>query len=318
MDHNELNARKPSPAGPAEAHTGDVRHYVSLCSQGYAVYLLAQQMALREIESVPAVCHVLCMDRGALRIFSELDVPGMRPTLIEDFADAPLLACKDGRTLGEYCWTAKPRFLLWVLAQNPDVGQALYVDTDLFPFADLDPVWAQLAEADVLLFPHRFPPRLMHFENLSGHYNAGMVGARNTPAARQALAWWAERCLEWCFYRAEDGKLADQRYLERFPTLFAGVRDCLDEGVNVAPWNVERYAPAARDGAVWLDGQTPLRLYHFHQYKLLEGRTYRAVSDPVYAIAPEVRRLLYEPYTRAMDRALALARTVVPGLVPGS
>jgi len=289
-----------------------VRHYVSVCSQAYVAHLLAQQSALRALEPAGVVCHVLCMDSVILGILNKLALPGVRPTLVDDFEDASLVACKAGRTQAEYCWTAKPRFLLHVLAQNPDVAEAVYLDADLFPFADLDPLWAQLAEAEVLLFPHRFPERLMYLEPIAGRYNAGMVGVRNTPAAREALAWWAERCLEWCFYQPEDGKLGDQKYLEHFPERFSGVADCRDEGIDVAPWNIDRYAPVERGGAVWLGDKVPLRLYHFHQYTLLGGEEYRAVSDPVYTITPEVRRLIYGPFTAALNSALALIRKVAP------
>lgn len=288
------------------------RHYVSVCSQTYVAHLLAQQLALRALEPAEVVCHVLCMDSVILGLLRELALPGVRPVFIDDFEDAPLLACKAGRTQAEYCWTAKPRFLLHVLSENPDVAEAVYLDADLFPFADLSPLWAQLAEAEVLLFPHRFPQRLQYLEPIAGRYNAGMVGARNTEAARNALAWWAERCLEWCFYQPEDGKLGDQKYLEHLPERFTGVQDCRDEGIDVAPWNIERYGPVERGGAVWLAEQLPLRLYHFHQYTQLGGEEYRAVSDPVYTISPEVRRLIYGPFTAALNSALALIRSVAP------
>lgn len=304
--------------GEKSLNAGGARHYVSVCSQGYVVHLVAQLSALHALEAAPVACHVLCMDRVTLRILGGLGLPGLRLTPIEDFEDPALLACKPGRTRPEYCWTAKPRFLLRVLEANQDVAGAVYLDADLFPFADLGSLWAELAGADVLLFAHRFPDRLMYLQAIAGRYNAGMVAARNTGSARQALSWWAERCLEWCFGRAEDGKQGDQRYLESFPALFAGVRDCQDQGLNVAPWNVEQYAPVGRNGAVLLAGETPLRLYHFHQYKLLGQQDYQAVSDPLYTITPELRRLVYEPFTKAMGKALAQAQDLVPEFVLGA
>ncbi|MHC1699695.1 MAG: hypothetical protein AB9900_01765 [Humidesulfovibrio sp.] len=299
----------------APGRNGAAPHYVSVCSQSYVVQLLAQHLAVRQLEPSPSVWHVLCMDQATRQVLNAL-APEVRTTLIGDFEDGPLLACKAGRNEAEYCWTAKPRFLLSVLNAGAEVDQAVYLDADLFPFASLEALWRELSGADVLLFPQRFPERLSHMAERVGHYNAGMVGVRNTENARQALSWWTERCLEWCFYREEEGRLGDQKYLDSFASLFQGVRECRDEGINAAPWNIDRYSPVEQGGVVLLGPDTPLRLYHFHQYKLLGGEAYRAVSASVYDISSEVHRLIYGPYTKALNQALALTRSVAPGFAP--
>lgn len=298
----------------ADLHAG--HHYVTVTSSWYVVNVIAQYQALARYEASFFHYHALCMDQDAWRVLTTMDLPGLRATRIEDFEDAPLLACKGSRTVAEYCWTVKSPFILSVLQSAPGVRWAVYLDADLYPFASLDPIWGQLTGADIVLSPHRFTGKLLFLDAPAGRYNAGMVSLRNTANARSAISWWSERSLEWCYYRDEDGKLGDQKYLLEFPARFQGVRECALTGVNVAPWNIRRFTPFERDGRVWLDEATPLCLYHFHQYSYLPDGSYVAVTDPVYDITPEDRRLIYEPYTTVMLAAEAEAIRAVPGFTP--
>lgn len=306
----------PARFGEEARATGPDRHYVTVVSSWYVVNALAQYEALARFESGPFAYHALCMDQDAWNLLAALDLPGLMATRIEDFENEPLRACKSGRTVAEYCWTVKSPFLLSVLEALPEASGAVYMDADLYPFASLDPVWEQLAGTDVVLSPHRFTPKLQFLDAPAGRYNAGLVSLRNTANARAALQWWSERSLEWCYYRDEDGKLGDQKYLLEFPHRFEGVRECALTGVNAAPWNIRHFTPFEQNEQVWLDQDTPLRLYHFHQYSYRPDGSYTAVTDPVYDITPEDRRLLYEPYTAALLAVEARARQALPGFSP--
>lgn len=293
------------------------RHYASVSSQAYVVQMLAQYLALAGIESVPPVCHVLCMDPVAQRVLESRNLPGLRCMPVEDLEGSALLACKSGRSQAEYCWTLKPHFLRHLLQVDSTLEQVVYLDADLYPFASVDPLWDQLCVADIVLSPHRFTEGLLFQMPVAGFYNAGMVGIRNTVQAREALDWWCERCREWCFARPEDGKLGDQKYLESLAEQFHGVVDCQDVGINVAPWNIGNFKPVPGSPGVRLDVATKLRLYHFHQYGVLPQGGYLAVKDPSYAISVEAHELIYEPYTAALVEALVLAQEVESGITIG-
>src|SRR5439155_5798473 len=133
----------------------------------------------------------------------------------------------------------------------------------------------------------------------------------------EALQWWHDRCIEWCYYRVEDGKLGDQKYLDDWPERFRRVHVLEHVGGGLAPWNVSRYRLQERDGRVLVD-DVPLVFYHFHALKLFRDRRLfllgSAAAPPerfagagasfgwtaTYQASPEERRLVWEPYLEAL------------------
>jgi hypothetical protein len=108
----------------------------------------------------------------------------------------------------------------------------------------------------------------------------------------------------------EGDRFADQKYLDRFPTLFEGVLVLDNPGANLAPWNMGRHRLTEEDGRILVDGQ-PLIFYHFHNFKRalpFVWRTHhRENFIPRYSF---LARLLYRPYARALARARSLGASV--------
>ena len=36
----------------------------------------------------------------------------------------------------------------------------------------------------------------------------------------KCLKKWTNQCLEWCYYKLEDGKMGDQKFLDEWPKLY--------------------------------------------------------------------------------------------------
>ena len=69
-----------------------------------------------------------------------------------------------------------------------------------------------MGDKSILLTKHRYSPQY-NKELKAGKYCVQFVTFKNDARALEALIWWRDRCLEWCYNRFEDGKFGDQLYL---------------------------------------------------------------------------------------------------------
>lgn len=244
---------------------------------------------------------VLCMDRPCYDVLARLALPGLHAISLEDFekGDRELLTAKQTRTLIEYYFTCSPSLPLFILNHHPQVDFITYLDADLGFFADPRPLYEEIGDRSIAIIGHRFPPHLQGWEQY-GIYNVGWVSFRRDAHALACLRWWRERCLEWCYDRCEEGRFADQKYLDDWPTRFQGVVVLMNKGANLAPWNLANYTIRGDGDRVWVDDQ-PLIFFHFHRLKQIEGWVY----DPTLAgykakASGVVRRRIYEPYIRTL------------------
>ena len=244
---------------------------------------------------------MLCMDRVSYEVLNQLGLPNIKLIALEDFerGDEELLKAKHNRTLIEYYFTCTSSLLLFILNNYPDVDVITYLDADLFFFADPAPVYDEVADHSVAIIEHRFPPDLRYLEQ-TGIYNVGWLSFRHDEEALACLSWWRTRCLEWCYERCEDGRFADQKYLDTWPSLFQGVVVVRHKGANLAPWNLANYDIHIHGNQVYVDEQ-PLVFFHFHGLKQIKDwlydlnlQRYKVRSSRI------VRRQIYGPYIQIL------------------
>ncbi len=285
------------------------RLYCSYFDHRYLAKGLAMIRSLRR--HVPdAQVWVLCLSPQAEAILSAIEEPGVRiVTLAEvEEGDSGLEAARaDGRSTIEYYFTLTPSLIRHVM--NRTAAEIVtYLDGDLWFVADPEPIYREMGEASVVIIPHGFAPAMKHLEKF-GIYNVGWVSFRSTPQGRACLEWWRARNNEWCFDRLDNGRFADQGYLDRFAELFTGVHVLRHRGANLAPWNVAAL-PVTGDANALHVGGDPLLFFHFHGLKALAGgETLTAHGFYKAPLTPLVRNALYVPYLREVDaitRALSV------------
>ncbi|HVP81188.1 MAG TPA: glycosyl transferase [Thermodesulfobacteriota bacterium] len=244
---------------------------------------------------------VLCMDSMCYEALSQLDFREICLISFEDFerGDEELLRAKRNRTLIEYYFTCTPSLPLYIFNNYPQVDLITYLDADLFFFADPAPIYDEVADHPIAIIEHRFPPNLRYLEQF-GIYNVGWLSFRRDEHAFACLRWWRERCLEWCYDRCEDGRFADQKYLDEWPSRFQSAVVLSHKGANLAPWNLGNYCIHQDGNGVWVD-EDPLIFFHFHGFKQIVGWVY----DPNLAfykvkLSEGVRRNIVVPYVRAL------------------
>jgi len=302
-----------------------MRAYCTYFDHRYLPKGLAMIRSLRR-QDPDAQVWVLCLSVDAQTILREMREPGIHIIALRDFeaGDAGLAKAKaDGRSTIEYYFTLTPSLILHVMNVAPAAEIVTYLDGDLWFLADPEPVYREMGEDSILIIPHGFAPEMKERERY-GIYNVGWVSFRTDARGKDCARWWRDRTIEWCFDRVEDGRFADQGYLNQFSSRFEGVHVLAHPGANLAPWNIGTRAISACDGVLRAN-QDQVLFFHFHELKRLPSGAYLASHGAYKApLTPVMRDCLYRPYLReisALEREIAARLPSVDNTairVPGS
>lgn len=267
------------------------------------------------LQSLAVHCHnakvfVLCMDAQTEELLSQLNLPYVTCIRLSQIEDEALLAAKASRGVAEYCWTLSPCVPWYVLQNNPDIEFITYLDADLLFYSDVEPLFDEIGQASVVIIEHRFSDRLKDRE-VNGRFCVEWVSFRRNTEGISCLSRWREQCIEWCYYRLEDGKMGDQKYLDEWPERYSECHILQHPGAGIAPWNYDRYQFGQNaDGEITVQGQ-PLIFYHFHQFQLLDNGNYDRLSSFYTAHCKEPESV-YAAYEHALEDCLAQVRRIDP------
>jgi hypothetical protein len=283
------------------------RHFCTYLDRRYLSRGLALYESLRR-HCPQFKLWVLCLDEPSHSALTALALPDAAPIRLADFerGDALLQAAKSNRSLVEYYFTCTPSLPLFLLRRQPEIDTLTYVDADLFFFGSPEPLFAELGDRSIGIIPHRFPTTMRHWERC-GIFNVGWLTFRRDENGLQCLAWWRERCLEWCYDRVEPDRFADQKYLDDWPERFNGVHVIQHRGANVASWNVLGHSITRVGGGVMVDDQA-LIFFHFHHLKQRASWLFET-DFHVHAAWPNrvVKRHIFSPYLGVLDEQARVA-----------
>ena len=222
--------------------------------------------------------YVLAFDDKCYEILKKENLPNLVVISLKEFESDDLLVAKGNRTKAEYCWTCSSWSIKYVLDKyNEDI--CTYIDSDMAFFADPSPIFEQMRKNNqsIIIVPHRFKNEKLEqkAKNEVGMYCVEFNTFLNNHDGRQALEWWCNSCLEWCYYAIPGTTewYGDQKYLNVFPEKFNGVMVCNHVGVGLAPWNVKlvivlpREQDEKQNNVLVKEKKTgnvfPLVIYHF-------------------------------------------------------
>ena len=244
--------------------------------------------------------YVVCFDNLALELLNKLKLAHLIAIPLSDFESKELLAVKKTRTAGEYCWTCTPHVIRHVL-DTYKLVQVTYLDADLCFYQKPSVLLEELkqANASVLITEHRYTP-IYDYSATSGIYCVQFMTFNRDERGLEALQWWQDRCLEWCYNRHEDGKFGDQKYLDDWKTRFEGVHVLQHLGGGVAPWNVQQYKVHLSKNNIYVD-EYPIVFYHFQDYKYYKNGIHDFIGGC--RLSVDAVELLYRPYSLAILKA---------------
>lgn len=259
---------------------------------------------------------VLCMDPATERVLGALPLPGLHVLPLGELetSEPRLRVVRPDRSWIEYGYTCVPALLWHLLTRVPDPGPITHLDADVYFLSDPAPVLEDSVTGSVTIAPRRIPESRRDLAK-HGLYDASWLTFLDDRIAREALAWWRNRCMEWCYDRVEEGKFAHVRYLDDWPTRFEGVHVLTHPGAGVAPWNVAA-EPVSLGGRGLRVGGAPLVTYRFQGFERINDWLF----DPGLArygakLTPVLKTDLYLPYLaelRGIERELRRDVAKVP------
>ncbi len=246
--------------------------------------------------------YVITFDDAAYQYLLNSKLPLLTPIALSDFEDEQLLSIKNTRSPAEYCWTCTPSVILYCI-ETFGIDQCTYVDADMIFYQHPGILLEEDKTASIFITRHNYTKSYDQSE-ISGIFCVQFMGFRNTKDGLEALRWWRQKCLEWCYAYAEDGKFGDQKYLDDWPSRFKGVHVIQHPGAGLAPWNVQQYNFSEINGSPWLKDKNtqasfPVIFYHFHGLKFYTDNIL-SLSGTLYEISDTVKRLFYFPYVRML------------------
>jgi hypothetical protein len=246
---------------------------------------------------------VLALDDDCHAYLANLGIPGVGVMTVEDLvAEIPDLAsARLDRTPVDFIFTCTASLTDLLLSKAAAGEWVVYLDSDMYFFSSPQSIFDAAEFGTAGIVPHRYSPKLSRLHKY-GTYNVGWVMFRGGGEGDACCRWWRDSTIEWCHDFPDNGRYADQGYLDEFKPRFPGTVILEDAGVNVAPWNLGRHQLTVSGGRVHVDGARPLVFFHFQGLRR-EGRTwfpnlrpYRTRLDDV------IRHEVYEPYIEELLR----------------
>lgn len=252
--------------------------------------------------------YVFAFDDKCYEILKNENFPDLIPITLQEFETEDLLRVKKERTRAEYCWTCSPWIIKHVI-DHYNEPICTYIDADMLFFSSPQFVFDEMRKAgcSVIIVPHRFKDIQTEKEahDKVGSYCVEFNTFVNDKNGYETLTWWADSCLEWCFYSVPGTTewYGDQKYLNVFPEKFQGVMICDHYGVGMAPWNINLVDYIGnREKVPFIKvketgKEYPVVLYHFENVAFLSEHILHASSR---TNSKELHKAIYDPYIKKL------------------
>lgn len=248
--------------------------------------------------------YIFAFDQLCEEILKEEKLKNVIVIGMKEFETPELLKVKTERTRAEYCWTCSSWSIKYVLEKYKE-KVCTYIDADMMFFSNPQDVFDQMyaRNCSIIIVPHRFESaeEEKREHDLVGSYCVEFNTFVNDNNGREALNWWADQCLNWCYYAVPGTTewYGDQKYLNVFPKKFKGVMICNHYGVGLAPWNTKLVESAGiidnvpnirvkNSGLIF-----PVVIYHFESISFLSKHIIHAPSGMK---SEELHQNIYDAY----------------------
>ena len=231
---------------------------MNFCTSFGANYIhkgLVLYESLRKVET-DFCLYVMAFDKETFNFLTKLSLPNLVVDNFDDIETDELREIKKERNRSEYCWTVGP-FLTEQIILKYNLDSIAFIDADMMFYSSPKVIFDEIGANSVAITRHD-----MEIVPDQGKYIVQFEFFRNDENGMKCLRWWRDRCMEWCYYRFENGKFGDQKYLEKFEDLFDKVYVLKNHAACVSIVNMKTLKPIGRNmeykGVV-----SPVVIYHY-------------------------------------------------------
>jgi hypothetical protein len=253
---------------------------------------------------------IICLDNKMVQFLDNLQYSNLIPIdvcIIEE-AYKELLAVKQVRNKREYAWTLKPSIILYIFENFDCTDHILWLDSDMQFLCDPEPLYDEWSGLSILLSEQYYTGAYEYLVSGYGKFQAGLIGFKRDENGLECLGWWQERCMEWCSEKADNGRWADQKYLDEFPQRFKGVGVVNNLGINLTPFTIYRVntergkAVIKKPDGLYID-DVRIILYHYYGFRFYAHNEYD-LSSYWMMFDKETIKLIYVPYINECQEAV--------------
>ena len=214
-----------------------MKYYCTLSDNRYILQGLAMYNSLRTHCREDFMLYYLCLDNDIYNKLKSLNLKYLYPEYIGDLEqkDPYLIETKQKVDKAHYCWGLSSYYCYYLMGKK-EIDHILYIDSDIFFYADPKLVFDEIGDKSCGIIKHRHNI----VGNIDGAYNVGIIYFKNDKNGNDICNWWREGV--WYNKYPEYGTCGDQKYLEGFIPNFGEENVCVIDNIgHGAPWNFRLY-----------------------------------------------------------------------------
>ena len=284
-------------------------YYCSAFSGAYCYQGLVLYNSIKKLDESFTIFYV-CLDNLAYEILLGLRLENLIIIKVEliEYYFPKLKHVKQDRAIHEYAWTIKSSEMLYIFENYEEVDKIIWLDGDTQMLSNTEAIFSEWGNESVILTEQYYTDNHEPLIKTFGKFQAGFVGFCRDNEGMKALKWWKSKCIEWCYSKFEEGRWADQKYLDKIPELFQNVCIIKGLGINMTPFILyrlnfeqEKYLEINQD-EIFINN-TKLVLYHYYGFKYFDDSTYDLCSYWMKFTRNTVEHL-YLPYIKVCKTAI--------------
>jgi len=253
---------------------------------------------------------IICLDDKMVQFLDNLQYSNLVSIDVRIIEEAykELLEVKQVRSKREYAWTLKPSVILYIFENFDYADHVLWLDSDMQFLCSPEPLYDEWSGLSILLSEQYYTGAYEYLVSGYGKFQAGLIGFKRNENGLESLRWWQERCMEWCSDKADNGRWADQKYLDEFPQKFKDVGVVNNSGINLTPFTIYRLnteqgkVVMKKPDGLYID-DVQIILYHYYGFRFYDHNEYD-LSCYWMVFDEETIKLLYVPYIMECQEAI--------------